>query len=243
MTERARPVFEVPRTGHSRGLMRDELKIPPPEVPGGAAAARAQISEAVTPRQQPPGQTAETFTLLFALSLAIILPPESVIPPRDGSEPVIKPEPLAIAGADAVRMVLGRQAIAVGAGNVLLDQVDRRLGGLVARLNAYRMTDAPSGLVLTGLVSDNGEPPSVGFRVTPRALWELAKEMLKQGGHVCDPVAGLGEDAFLTLRGDHTAQVAWIAGERLASVTVTSLQADKPWVIGSARALAERAGK
>jgi hypothetical protein len=242
MTDSASSVFEVPRTGHPRGLMRDDLSLPPPQPSSHAHAVTMQMSDAVTPRQPPAGQTGERMTLLLGLSLAIVLPPEAVIPPRDGGEPSIREEPLAVIGAEAIRLVLGRTAIAVGSGYIPLDKVDRRLGGLMVRLNAYRITEAPSALVLTGLVSDTGEPPSVGWRVTPRALWELAKEMLKQGGHGCEPVYGLGEDAFLTLRGDHTAQVAWIAGDRLASVTVTSLQADKLWVITSARALAERVG-
>jgi hypothetical protein len=45
------------------------------------------------------------------------------------------------------------------------------------------------------------------------------------------------------MRGAHTAQVAWLNGEQLATVAVTSLQAEQRWVIASARALAERAGK
>ena len=53
---------------------------------------------------------------------------------------------------------------------------------------------------------------------------------------------GLGDDAFLTLRGDHTAQVAWLTVDGLATVGVTSLRADKHWVVASARALAEFAG-
>lgn len=242
MTDSASFVYEVPRTGPPRGFMRDDLSHPSIQPPGSAHALTTVASEAATPRQPPAGQTAERVTLLLGLSLAVVLPPEAVIPPRDGTEPTIQEEPLAVIGAEAVRMLLGRSAVAVGSGRVPLDQVDRRLGGLMARLNAYRITEAPTALVMTGLVSDNGEPPTVGWRVTPRALWEMAKELLKHGGHVCEPMFGLGDDAFLTLRGDHTAQVAWIAGERLASVTVTSLQADKQWVIDSARALAERVG-
>jgi hypothetical protein len=183
-------------------------------------------------------------TLLFGLSLAIVLPSEAVIAPRDSSEPVIEVEPLAIVGAQAVSSVLGRSTVAVGSGHVILDQIDRRMGGLIARINAYRLPDPPSALISTGLVTDMDDlPPSIGFRVTPRGLWELAKELHTQGGQNFEQVRGLGEDAFLTMRGAHTAQVAWLNGERLATVAVTSLQAEQRWVIGSARALAERAGK
>jgi hypothetical protein len=183
-------------------------------------------------------------TLLFGLSLAVVLPSDAIIAPRDGSEPVIEVEPLALVGAQAVSAVLSRPAIAVGSGHVALDQVDRRMGGLMARINAYRLPDPPSALVSTGLVTDIDDlPPSIGFRVTPRGLWQLAKELHIQGGQRFEQVRGLGEDAFLTMRGAHTAQVAWLNGERLATVAVTSLQAEQQWVIASAQALAERVGQ
>ncbi len=115
---------------------------------------------------------------------------------------------------------------------------------MVARLNAFRVTDTPSALVSTGLVTSGHQPsqPSQGFRATPSELWELAKETMKQHGQICEPVPGLGDDAILTLRGDRTAQVAWLTDGRLATVGVTSLQAEKGWVIASARAIAELVG-
>ena len=69
-------------------------------------------------------------------------------------------DPLAVLAAETIGAVLGRQIVAVGAGRVSLDEVDRRLAGLQVRLNAFRVADAPPALVLTGLVGAAGPPPS-----------------------------------------------------------------------------------
>jgi hypothetical protein len=244
MTDVARSGFAVPRTAQWRGTMSDDFPPPRPQSPGGGYAVNVLPPARNGYPSARASQTAELTTLLFGLSLAIVLPSESVVAPRDSSEPAIEVEPLAVVGAQAVSSVLGRTTVAVGSGHVILDQVDRRMGGLMAWINAYRLPDPPSALVSTGLVTDIDDlPPSIGFRVTPRGLWELAKELHTQGGQNFEQVRGLGEDAFLAMRGAHTAQVAWLNGERLASVAVTSLQAEQRWVIASARALAERAGK
>jgi hypothetical protein len=242
MNDIASPRFAVPRTASARGSMDDDFPTPRPERHIGYAV-KMLPSPMVGKAQGSAGQTAELTTLFFGLSLAVVLPAEAVIPPRDRAEPDIQVEPLAVMGAQAVAAVLGRPTVAVGSGHILLDQVDRRLGGLVARVNAYRVPDRPSALISTGLVTDVDDlPPSVGFRVTPRGLWELAKELHTQSGQSFEQVGGLGEDAFLTMRGAATAQVAWLSGERLASVSVTSLQSAPHWVVASARALAERIG-
>ena len=170
-----------------------------------------------------------------------MLPPDAIIASHVAVHPAVHAAPVSAVGAEAVGVVLGRSTVAVGAGHVLLDQVDRRLTGLMARINAYRVVDIPSALVSTGLVVAD-DAPLVGFRATPRELWDLARETLAQRGDVCEPVEGLGEAAFLTLRGAHTAQIAWITAERLATVGVTSMQAETAWVVAAVRALAGLVG-
>lgn len=220
--------------------MLPEAPIPSCQDVQSARAVKVLLSTGV--EQLPPstGQTSELVPLLFGLSLAVVLPPDALIAPAGPVEPGIWLDSLAEVRVAAVEAVLGRRTVAVGAGHVDLDEVDRRLAGLVVQLNAYRVLDAPVALVSTGLVTAG--PPGVGFRATPRELWELAKEILIQRGQFCEPLPGLGDDAFLTLRGGCTAQVAWLTAGRLATVGVTSMQAEKGWAIASARALAERAG-
>jgi hypothetical protein len=222
--------------------MRHDLPIPIHQVLHSAGAIEALLPTDVEQLHPPTGQTAELVPLLLGLSLAVVLPPDAIIAPHGSAEPVVRSDPLALLGAAAVEAALGRPAIAVGAGHVFLEEVDRRLSGLVARLNAYRVTDAPMALVTTGLVTA-GSAPGEGFRATPRELWDLAKTALSQRGQLCEPVPQLGADAFVTLRGDHTAQVAWLNGDQLATVGVTSQHADQAWLITSARSLAELAGR
>jgi hypothetical protein len=192
--------------------------------------------------QPPTSQSVELAPLHFALSLAIMLPPQAIIAPRGPVEPVVRADPPAVRDAEAIEGVLGRSTTAVGSGHVFLDEVDQRLTGLMVRLNAYRVTDAPTALVSTGLVIA-ADTLSVGLRATARELWELAKETLDRRGQICHPVAGLGDDALLVLRGDRTAQVAWLTAGRLATVSVTSRQGDAPWAIASATTIARLAGE
>jgi hypothetical protein len=190
--------------------------------------------------QPPTSQAVELAPLHFALSLAIMLPPHAIIAPRGPVEPVVRADPPAVRGAEAIEGVLGRPTTAVGSGHVFLDEVDRRLTGLVARLNAYRVTATPTALVCTGLVIA-ADTPSVGLRATARELWELATETLDRRGQICQPVAGLGDDALLVLHGGCTAQVAWLTAGRLATVSVTSRQDDTAWAIASATTIARLA--
>jgi hypothetical protein len=180
--------------------------------------------------------------LLFKLSLAAALPPDAIMAPPTSTGPTIHPGQAAILTVDALTARIGRPIVAAGSGRVFLREVDQRLDGLVVRLDTYRVPDEPGVLVSIGLVTPDSEH---GGRqaATARDLWFLANTALITHGVPCEHLLGIGDDAFLALHGGQTAQVAWLTGDRIATVSVTSLRSDRQWVMATARSIARFAAE
>jgi hypothetical protein len=184
----------------------------------------------------PPG----LLTLMFELSLAAALPPEAFLAPPAAVRPTVRPGTHGVLSARHVEAVLGRPAVAAGSAHVPLGEIDQRLHGLLVRLDAFHVGEGARAPVAIGLVSPEPGPPIAG-RTTACDLWRLANAALVEHAVPCEHLLGLGDDAFLALHGGRTAQVAWLVGGRLATVSVTSPGGDKHWAIEAARALAREA--
>ena len=187
---------------------------------------------------EPTGAPAPSMlTLLFELSLAAALPPDSVMAPAGAVKAVVHSSRDALISREAIASVVGRPISEARRGRVSLGEVDARLRGLGVRLEVYRVDDGGGGLISIGLVAP--EPvPTAGHGATARFLWALARESLVAHGVPCEHLVGVGDDAYLALHGGRTAQVAWLAGERLATVSVTTMSGQKHRAIDSARAIA-----
>ena len=66
---------------------------------------------------------------------------------------------------------------------------------------------------------------------------ETRLDVLAIGDAIVDVIA-TGDDAFLAMYHGTTAQVAWMAGGRLATASVTCLAGDEHWAIAAAHAIA-----
>src|SRR5438067_2410316 len=117
--------------------MIDDVPAPYYASLSGACDIKAVLPSEVAQVRPSTSTTADLASVLLGLSLAVLLPPDALIPPPSPAQPVVHAQPLVIAGAVAVAAALQRRAAAVGAGHVLLEEVDRRLRGLVLHLNAY----------------------------------------------------------------------------------------------------------
>ncbi len=175
-----------------------------------------------------------TLTLLFELSLAAALPPDSVMTPAGAVKAVVHSSRDAIVSRETIAAVVGRPMSEARRGRVSLGEVDERLRGLGVRLEVYRVEDGSGGLISIGLVAPEPEP-TARHCATTRFLWTLAREALVAHGVPCEHLVGVGDDAYLALHGGRTAQVAWLHGERLATVSVTTMSGEKQWAIDSAR--------
>jgi hypothetical protein len=74
--------------------------------------------------------------------------------------------------------------------------------------------------------------------LAPRDLWRLALASLTEHGVPCQRFLAAGDDAFLALHGERTAQVAQLADDQLVTVNVTPPHGDCSWAIASARSVA-----
>jgi hypothetical protein len=185
---------------------------------------------------RPTGRIASLAPLLFGLGLATALPPAALQAPPDVVLPTIQADALAILDSADLAVILDRPIIEIGGGRVALGEVDERLVGLVASVNVFRVADGAGAAVLLslGIVRQDR---AVGGATISR-LWELACAALAQhaipGGHL----DGLGDDAFLAVYDGTTAQVAWLAGDHLATASVTCLAGDEDRAIAVAHAIA-----
>jgi hypothetical protein len=172
--------------------------------------------------------------LLFALNFAVGLPPIAMIPPPTPPCPSVLPLPRPIVSPDGLTPVLGRPTVEIGRGRIRLGQVDRRLGGMVLSLDVFRAIDGPGALLGLGIV--RLDPDGRGG-VTVADLWRLSCLALARHQVTTVHPGRSGDSAFLAVY-DGTAQLAWVCGTGLATVSVTQLHGDPTWVLQAARSIA-----
>jgi hypothetical protein len=167
-------------------------------------------------------QTVHLLPLLFALNFAIGLPPGSVARLPDAGWPTVRASDRPLINAASLAAILARPVAPAALGTILLGEVDRRLAGLAVTIDVARLVGAAGGLVALSTVSATG--PGGGASVAD--LWRLAREAVIERRVSWRPLDGLGADAFLASY-DQTVQVCWLAGDRLATASVTDLEADR----------------
>lgn len=182
-------------------------------------------------------QRSESRAVFFGLSEALALPPDAIVSPT-ATRPHVHTEPNPILAPGELAATLDANTVEVGRGRASAEALDVRLGGLVARASVYRVAHGSGASVTIGVV---GPDPELGAqpRATAADLWRLATSSVAQLGLPSEHLVAFGEDGFLALYGQSTAQVAWLDGDRVRTVTVTCLSADKAWVIGAAQSVAE----
>jgi hypothetical protein len=186
--------------------------------------------------ERPTAHSSTLLPLLFALRHAAALPPAALLAPPGAARPTLRPEPNALLDPPALAAALGHPAAEVGRGRVALGELDARLGGLTVSLEAFRVADGDGALACLGVVRP--DPTASDGGATVVELWWLARAALARHRVPRARWVGLGEDALLAVHGGRTAQVAWLAGDRLATAGVTRLADLDAWAIGAARALA-----
>lgn len=172
--------------------------------------------------------------LLFALNFAVGLPPKAMMPPPTPSFPTVLPLPRPIVSPSGLTVVLGRPTVEIGRGRIDLREVDVRLGGLVVSLGVFRAIDGPGALIGLGIVRPD---PDQRGGLTVADLWGLSCAALAQHGVSTGHPGRSGDGAFLAVY-DGTAQLAWLAGTGLATVSVTQLHGDPAWTLQAARSIA-----
>ncbi len=182
-------------------------------------------------------RTPGLLTLLFELSLGVGLPPAAILATPTAVRPAIHSDAHAILNARELAAVLNRPTTEVGRGRVALAEIDRRLRGLVAWLDVFRVADRSGALVSLSVVRPDPDASGDGGATTAD-LWALAQEALIRHGVAGQRLGGLGDDAFLAVHGGKAAQVAWVAGARLATASVTCLARDNAWMVEAARSIA-----
>jgi hypothetical protein len=145
----------------------------------------------------------------------------------------------AVIDANELEAILHRPLTPTGSGRAALGELDARLAGLTVRVDAFRVIDGSGAVVTLGLVTPE-QVLAIAPGTTVRDLWRLANAALSERGVPSEHLIGLGDDAFQALHGSCTAQVAWLAGERLATVSITSLGDDPRLSLDRARAIARR---
>jgi hypothetical protein len=182
-------------------------------------------------------RTTELVTLLFGLSLGTALPPAAMLPPPGAVRPAVRFDPNAIFDQSELAATLGRPAVEVWHGRVALAEMDERLGGLVVMLSVFQIADGSGALVCLSAVRSDPVAPPTGA-ATPADLWDLARRALSRYEVSHERLAGLGDHAFLAIYGGVTAQVAWLAGDRVATASVTCLARELGWAVDAARSIA-----
>jgi hypothetical protein len=185
----------------------------------------------------PTGQTTGVATLLFGLSLATALPPSALLIPSNAALPVVRSDAHLILSSIDLEAALGRPTMEVGRGRVALEEVDRRMRRLVVSLAVFQVTDGSGALVSLGVVTPHRTVSGNGG-ATITDLWTLAREALPRHGIAWRHSIRGADDALLVLYGDVTAQVAWLAGDRLATASVTSLDSSENWTVEAACSIA-----
>ena len=176
--------------------------------------------------------------VLFGLSLATALPPMAMLPPPGVVLPTFRSGAHAILDPAELTAVLGRPTMEVWHGRVALGEVDVRLRGLEILLSGFQVIDESSALVCLGAITADSLVPDTGG-ATPSDLWDLACQGLERFGIASERPSDLGDDAFLVVYGGVTAQVAWLAGDRLATASVTCLALEHGWATKAACSIAQ----
>jgi hypothetical protein len=176
-------------------------------------------------------------TLLFGLSVAMALPPTAMMVSPDGALPTVRSGAPAILTSRELSAVLDRPTTEVGRGRIALGEVDQRMHRLAISLDVFRVTDGSGALVALGVVSlDPLAGPAAGATIAD--LWALAREAVPYHGVVQQLPDGFGDDALLVIYGGITAQVVWLAGDRLVTASMTSLRGGEDWMAVAVCALA-----
>jgi hypothetical protein len=172
--------------------------------------------------------------LLFALNFAVGLPPKAMMAPPTPRYPTVRPLPRPIVSPSGLTMILGRPTIEIGRGRITLGEVDTRLGGLTISLDVFRATEGPGALIGLGIVRPD---PTRTSGTTIADLWRLSRAAMSQHGVPTAHPGRSGDGAFMAVYGG-TAQLAWLAGAGLATVSVTQLHGDPVWILQAARSIA-----
>ena len=176
--------------------------------------------------------------MLFGLSLGMALPPAAIVTPPGTVRPTVRP--------DAATMLVASELTAV------LNRADRRGLARTGRpgrggrapgrpgdpaFSVFQVTDESGALICLSAVRRDPGADGVGG-ATPADLWELACQALARYGIPHERLVGIGDDAFLATYGGVTAQVAWLAGARLTTASVTCLAREPGWAADAARTIA-----
>lgn len=182
-------------------------------------------------------KSSKLVTFLFELGWALAVPPNAQMAPPRGGRPIIHTEPDTLLTPGEVAAALGRPATEVARGRVSAGELDWRLEGLEVSLAVFRGLGERGELVSLSVIRP--DPRVVGPRgATTADLWRLATSTVAQCGVATEHRVDLGDDGFLALHGGRTVQVAWLAGARVATVTVTCLAGDKSLLMEEAQAIA-----
>ena len=163
--------------------------------------------------------------LLFGLSLAAALPSAAWVPPPHSGLRAIHPTLRPILDSLELQTALGRPVAEVGRGRIALGDVDRRLHGLSLALDVLRADVGRDALVTIGVVSPDRAMIDGG--ATPAGLWALAREAIPWHGRSRGCRLGTAADSIVVIYGCATSQVAWLAADSLATVSVTDLDGDE----------------
>ncbi len=176
----------------------------------------------------------ELAPLYYALTFATGLTPDALEPPVVVEYPEIRPiaRPL-LSGLD-LATILEQPIVSIGRGTVTLAEVDRRLGGLVVSLGVYQMVAGGRALIGIGVVRQDR---MVTGGASAADLWELTRTALAQRPVMRVYPGITGRDAFMAVH-RRVAQVAWLRGDRLLTVSVTCVEGHHLWMIRAARSVA-----
>ncbi|MCC7368676.1 MAG: hypothetical protein IT306_09645 [Chloroflexi bacterium] len=181
---------------------------------------------------------ASTATLLFAVGLATVLPLGATQPPERDVLPTIRSDTDGILDSVDVAAMLNGAGAEVGRGRVALVEMDWRLRGLVVSFQIFRVTGGAGLGALITLGSVGLDRATSGTRgATPADLWTLARETIPLYGGLRGCHLDGAADAILVHYGT-TSQVAWLAADHLATVSVTDLGGNEARQSGLAQAIA-----
>ena len=201
-----------------------------------AERAAPQTHHAGESWQTESGSTASA-PFLYGLSLAVGLPAATWRPPPHPAVPTVHWTPAPILDPAELQLLLGRSVGEVGRGWVALRDVDWRLDGLALTLDVLRAGTGRGVLVTVGVVGLDRE--TLGFGgARPADLWALAREAIPRYGLTWRCQLGAAFDSIAVLYGRATSQVAWLADDHLATVSVTDLEGDEKRPTDLAQALA-----
>lgn len=179
-------------------------------------------------------RTSDLAPLYYALTFATGLPPDALRPPPMVEYPEIRPIARPLVNAVDLATILEQPIVSRGHGRVMLAEVDRRLDELVVSLDVFQMIAGCRALVGIGVVWPDR---LVTGRASTAELWTLARTALAQRPVTRVYPGSIGRNAFLAVH-DRVAQVAWLRGDRMLTVSVTCVAGQQVWMIRTARSIA-----